>query len=119
MADNDGVLHVNLYMHDTVEVDQNTDVDMSMSDGPVGGSVAVNQDVELTQNADIDIDIEDELEERYLVNVRVETKQKADVDQDSLVSVKELNGHTYIDVDAIQTATVEQQTIVHADFAIV
>jgi hypothetical protein len=117
--DDEGVLHVQLYLHDTVDVDQHTDVDMSIGDGPPGGSVSAIQDVELNQNADINIDVEDELEERYLVNVQVETKQKADVDQDALVDVKHLNGHTDIDVDAIQTATVEQQTIVHADFALV
>ncbi len=117
--DNDGVLHVELYLHDTIEVDQDTDVYMKISDGPPGGSVEINQDVELVQNIDIDVDIEDDLEERYLVNVQVGTLQDADVDQDAVVGVKDLNGHTDVDLNAIQTAAVEQQTFVHADFVLV
>ena len=71
------------------------------------------------KNIDIDVDIEDDLEERYLVNVQVGTLQDADVDQDAVVGVKELNGHTDVDLNAIQTAAVEQQTFVHADFVLV
>ena len=117
--DVDGVLYVDLFLHDAVEIDQDTTVDMQISDGPLGGTVEVNQDIELTQDVDIDIDIEDDLEERYIVKVQVETLQQANVDQDVVVDVKEWNGEIDIDVDATQTASVDQQTIVQADFALI
>lgn len=117
--DVDGVLYVDLFLYDAVEVEQDTTVDMRISDGPPGGTVEVNQDIEMTQDVDIDIDIEDDLQERYLVKVQVETLQQANVDQDVVVDVKEWNGEIDMDVDATQTAAVDQQTIVQADFALI
>ncbi len=117
--DTDGVLYIYLFLHDAVEVEQETTVDMRISDGPHGGTVDVSQDIEITQDVDIDIDIEDDLEERYIVKVEVETLQRAEVDQDVVVDVREWNGEIDMNVDAGQTATVDQQTIVQADFVLV
>jgi hypothetical protein len=117
--DVNGVLYVDLFLHDAVEVEQHTTVDMRISDGPFGGTVEVNQDIEMTQDVDIDIDIEDDLEERYIVKVQVDTLQQADVDQDVVVDVKECNGETEMDIYATQMAAVDQQTIVQADFALI
>ncbi len=117
--DVDGVLYIDLYLHDSVEIEQDTTIDMELSDGPAGATVLLDQDVQITQDVDIDIDIEDELEERYIVKVQVDTIQQADVDQDAIVGVKNVNGDLETDIDAIQTANVEQQTIVHADFVMV
>jgi hypothetical protein len=77
----------------------------------------VNQDIEINQDVDIDIDIEDDLEERYIVKVLVETLQQADVDQNAVVDVQQWNGEIDMDVDATQTAIIDQQTIIQVDFA--
>jgi hypothetical protein len=117
--DVDGVLHVDVFLRGSVEVEQDTTIDMEISDGPPGGTVEVNQDIEFDQDVDIDIDVEDELEERYVVKAYVEALQQADADQDAVVDVNDWNGEIDIDVDAAQTAVVDQQTIVQVDFALV
>lgn len=119
LSDEGGVLYVDLYVKDIIDVEQDTIVDMRVQDGPAGGTIDVDQDVELTQNVDVDIDIESDLEERYIVQVQVETLQLADVDQDVVVDARNTNGEVEMDVDSMQTAFVEQQTIVHADFTLV
>ena len=117
--DVDGVLHVDVFLRDSVEVEQDTTIDMLISDGPPGGTVEVSQDIELDQDVDIDIDVEDELEERYVVKAYVEALQQADVDQIAVVDINHWNGEIDMDVDATQTAVVDQQTIVQVDFALV
>ena len=103
----------------SVEVEQDTSVDARISDGPPGGTVEVNQNIEMDQDVNIDVDIEDELEKRYLVNVDVVVRQEVDADQDAVVDIKDLNGEIDMDLDAIQTAAVDQHTIVEADFALI
>jgi hypothetical protein len=117
--DVDGVLYVDLFLCDSIEVEQDTIVDVRIGDGPPGGTVEVNQNIEMDQDVNIDVDIEDELEERYVVDVDVLVGQKIDADQDAFVDIKDWNGEIDMDLDAIQTATVDQQTIVQADFALV
>lgn len=117
--DIDGVLYVDLYLRDAIEVEQDTSIDMRIGDGPPGGTVAVNQNIELDQDVDISIDIEDELEERYIIEVTIEIRQQADVDQDAIVDIGDLNGEIDMNVDAIQTASIEQQTLVQADFLLI
>ncbi|HEV2900691.1 MAG TPA: hypothetical protein VGX71_23200 [Pseudaminobacter sp.] len=116
--DIDGVLYVDLFLHDSIEIEQDTTVDMRISDGSPGGKVGVNQDLEFDQEVDIDIDIEDELKERYIVKVTVESLQEVDAEQDVAVAIRYLNGEIDLDVDAVQLAAVEQQTIVQADFSL-
>ncbi|NGO52213.1 hypothetical protein [Allomesorhizobium camelthorni] len=116
--DVDGILYVDLFLHDSIEIEQDTTVDMRISDGSPGGTVEVNQDLEFDQEVDIDIDIEDELKERYIVKVTVESLQEVDAEQDVAVAIRYLNGEIDMDVDAVQTAAVEQQTIVQADFSL-
>ena len=116
--DIDGVLYVDLFLRDSIEVEQDTTLDMRISDGSPGGTVEVNQDMEFDQEVDIDIDIEDELEERYIVKVDVEAIQEVDAEQDAVVDIKDWNGEIDMDVYAVQTAAIEQQTIVQADFAL-
>ena len=116
--DVDGVLYVDLFLRDSIEIEQDTTLDMRISDGSPGGTVEVNQDIELDQTVDIDIDIEDELEERYVVKVNVATLQEVDVEQDAAVDINNWNGEIDMDVNAVQTAVVEQHTIVQADFSL-
>ena len=117
--DVDGVLHLDVFLQDFVEVEQHTTMDVRISDGPPGGTVDVNQHIELDQDVDIDIDIEDELEERYAVKAHVDVLQQADAYQDADVDIEDWNGKIDIDVDAAQTAIIEQQTVVQVDFALV
>ena len=49
----------------------------------------------------------------------VEALQQADADQIAVVDVNDWNGEIDMDVDAAQTAVVDQQTIVQVDFALV
>jgi len=117
--DVDGVLHVDVFLRDSVEVEQDTTIDVRISDGPPGGTVEVNQDIELDQDIDVDIDIEDELEERYAIQAHVDVLQQADAHQDAIVDINDWNGEIDVDVDATQTAAIDQQTIVQVDFAVV
>jgi hypothetical protein len=116
--DEDGVLYIDLFVRDLIEVEQDTTLDARITDGPQGGIVEVNQAIELDQDVDIDIDIEDELEERYVIDVSVEVRQDVDADQDAVIAISDHDGAIDVDLDAIQTAEVDQETIVRADFAL-
>lgn len=116
--DTDGVLFIDVFLRDSIEVEQDTTLAMRIDDGPQGGTVEINQDLEIDQDVDIDIDIEDDLEERYIIKVAVETVQQVDADQDAVVDISDVNGGIDMDVDATQTVAVDQETIVRADFAL-
>ena len=116
--DVDGVLYVDLFLRDSIEIEQDTTLDVRISDGSPGGTVQVNQDIELDQTVDIDIDVEDELEERYVVKVDVASLQEVDARQEAAVDITNWNGEIDMDIDAVQTAVVEQHTIVQADFSL-
>lgn len=116
--DDNGVLYVDVFLHDSISVEQDTTVDMQISDGSLGGTVDIQQDIELDQDVNIDIDIEDELEERYVIRLDVEVLQDVDAAQDAIVDITERNGEIDMDVEAMQTASVDQEIIVRADFAL-
>ncbi|WP_147707754.1 hypothetical protein [Microvirga massiliensis] len=118
ILDVDDVLHVDVFLRDSVEVEQDTTLGLSITDGPPGGNVAISQDIELDQNVDIDIDIEDELEEHYGITVAVNILQEADTDQDAVVDIVDHDGEIDMDIEAIQTAFVDQETLVRIDFAL-
>jgi hypothetical protein len=117
--DADGVLYLDLYVRDSIEIEQTTTLDMWITDGPPGGTVQVHQDVELEQDVDIDIEIEDDLEERYAIKVDIDVIQEVDADQDAAIDVAYANGGIDMDVDAVQTAAVDQETVAQIDFALV
>ncbi len=117
--DEDGVLYVDVFLRDAVEVEQDTAIDIEISDGPPGGTVEVNQDLELDQDVHVQIDIEDDLEERYIIKTSVDVIQTVDADETAIVGITERDGEIDLDVDAMQTAFVDQETIVHADFTLV
>lgn len=117
--DEDGVLYVELFLRDAIEVEQDTAIDMEISDGPPGGTVEVNQFIELDQDVHVQIDIEDELEERYIITTKVDVVQAAYADETAVVGVTGRDGEIDLDVDASQTAFVDQETVVHADFVMV
>ena len=115
--DVDGVLYVDLFLKDSVAVEQDTSLDLKIGDGPPGGSVAIDQTLEMDQDVDINIDIEDDLEERYLVKVDIDVRQDVDADQDAAVDITDHDGEIDMDVDAFQTAFVDQETTARIDFA--
>ncbi|KAB0268868.1 hypothetical protein [Microvirga brassicacearum] len=115
----DGVLYVDLYVSDSIEIEQDTKLDMWITDGPPGGTVQVHQDIELEQDVDIDIQIEDDLEERYAIKVDIDVIQEVDADQDAAIDVAYANGEIDMDVDAVQMAAVDQETVAQIDFALV
>lgn len=116
--DEGDVLYIDVFLLDSVEVEQDTTLDMRIGEGPPGGTVEVNQDLDLDQDVDIDIDIEDELEARYIVKVDVEIRQEVDAEQNAVVDITDFNGEIDMDVDATQTAAIDQETIVRADFTL-
>lgn len=116
--DEDDVLHIDVLLRDWVDVEQDTDLEVWIGDGPAGGMVEVNQDLELDQDVDIDIDIEDDLEARYIVKVDVEIVQDVDAEQAAVVDITDFYGEIDVDVDATQTAMIDQETIVRADFTL-
>jgi hypothetical protein len=116
--DEGDVLYIDVFLLDSVEVEQDTTLDMRIGEGPPGGTVEVNQDLDLDQDVDIDIDIEDELEARYIVKVDVEILQEVDAEQNAVVDITDFNGEIDMDVDATQTAAIDQETIVRADFTL-
>ncbi|PSH69450.1 hypothetical protein CU102_08720 [Phyllobacterium brassicacearum] len=117
--DEDGVLYVDVFLRDAIEVDQDTTIDVEISDGPPGGTVEINQDIELDQDVHVQVDIEDDLEERYIIRTSVDVVQSVDADETAVVGITGRDGETDIDIDAVQTAYVDQETIVHADFTLV
>jgi hypothetical protein len=119
IRDEDGVLYLNVFLRDRIEVEQDTMIDMHAGEGPAGARVEVNQDIELDQDVDIDIDIEDDLEERYVIDVRIDVRQEVATDQDAIVAISDCNGEIDMDVEATQVATVDQETVIRADFALV
>ncbi|MFU0504449.1 hypothetical protein [Pseudaminobacter sp. NGMCC 1.201702] len=119
IREEDGVLYLDVFLRDRIEVEQDTVIGMHVGDGPAGGTVEVSQDIELDQDVDIDIDIEDDLEERYVIDVRIDVRQEVATDQDAIVAVSDDSGEIDMDVEATQVATVDQETIIRADFALV
>jgi hypothetical protein len=117
--DEDGTLFVDVFLRDSIDIEQDTAINLQISNGPLGGTVEVNQVIELDQDVDIQIDIEDDLEQRYIVNASVEVRQTVDVDHDAVVGITDRDGEIDLDVDAVQNAFVDQETIVHADFALI
>ena len=89
--DENNVLYVDLFMRDSVEVDQTTSVRIGTSDNGQGGSVVVEQSVDADQSFGLDIDIEDELEERYRMSVDVAVLEQLYTDQDVDLDIV---GHT-------------------------
>ncbi len=117
--DEDGVLYVDVFLRDAIEVEQDTTIDVEISDGPPGGTVEINQDIEMDQDVHVQVDIEDDLEERYIIRTSVDVVQSVDADETAVVGITGRDGETDIDIDAVQTAYVDQETIVHADFTLV
>jgi hypothetical protein len=116
--DEDGVLYIDLVLRDSIEIEQDTSIGFQLGEGLHGGTVEVDQNIDLEQNIDIDIDIEDELEERYVIKVEIGVVQEVAVAQQATVDIAISNDDIDVAVDAVQTATVDQQTIALVDFAI-
>jgi hypothetical protein len=115
----DGVLYVDLYLRNEVDINQDTEIDLMM-DGWSGPSfVGVDNNLDVRQHANVDVDIEDDLEEKFAIKVAVGLKQAIDVDQVGDVDVTYADGAFGVDVDALQTATIEQDTTLKIDFAVI
>ena len=104
-------------MSDSIEIEQDTNVGISITDGPPGGVVEVSQDMTLDQDVDVDIDIEDDLADRYVVTVAIDVTQEIDTDQDANVDADYENGELDLDIEATQMAAVDQEMIAQIDFA--
>ena len=92
--DVDGVLYVDVFLRDSIEIEQDTTLDMHIGDGSPGGSVEVSQDIEMDQTVDIDIDVEDELEERYVVKVNVERCRRPTSNRIASIDITNWNGES-------------------------
>jgi uncharacterized protein YdeI (BOF family) len=117
--DEDGVLYVDLYLRDVIEVDQDTSVLFNMYDGFGDNDLVIIQDLDMDQDVDVDIDVEDELEERYDVKVDVSVLQDADADEDANLHITNHAGELEVDLEANQVANIDQETFVKIDFALV
>jgi hypothetical protein len=117
--DEDGVLYVDLYLRDVIEVDQDTSVLFNMYDGFGDNDLVIIQDLDMDQDVDVDVDVEDELEERYDVKVDVSVLQDADADEDANLHITNHSGELEVDLDANQVANIDQETFVKIDFALV
>ncbi|RDI59967.1 hypothetical protein [Microvirga subterranea] len=117
--DDDGVLYVDLYLRDVIEVDQDTSVLFNMYDGFGDNDLVIIQDLEMDQDVDVDVDVEDELEERYDVKVDVSVLQDADADEEANLQITNHAGELEVDLEANQVAHVDQETFVKIDFALV
>lgn len=117
--DEDGVLYVDLYLRDVIEVDQDTSVLFNMYDGFGDNDLVIIQDLDMDQDVDVDVDVEDELEERYDVKVDVSVLQDADADEEANLQITNHAGELEVDLEANQVAHVDQETFVKIDFALV
>jgi hypothetical protein len=119
--DEGDTVYIDFLMRDNVDVEQETSVTVSGTAGAEhgGGSVEVRQDLQTSQAAEIDIDIEDELEERYAINVLVSFVQQLETDQDlDLAITQDSTGHTDVTFDADQVVAIDHEAVVRIDFAL-
>lgn len=117
--ENNGVLYVDLYLKNNVDLEQDTELDLMM-DGWRGRSyVFVNNDLDVRQHTDIDVDIDDDLEEKFAIKVAIGVKQSIDVDQDADIDLSHSHNGLGVDVDATQVALIDQDTTLKIDFSVV
>jgi hypothetical protein len=117
--DEDGVLYVDLFLRDVIEVDQDTSVLFNLYDGFGDNDLVVIQDLEMDQDADVEVEIEDELEERYSVAVDVAVLQDVEADEEVDLRIANRAGDLEVDLEANQVATIDQETFVKLDFALI
>lgn len=117
--DEDGVLYVDLYVRNEVDIVQDTELDLMMDGWNGPSQFVVNNHLGIRQDVGIDVDIEDELEEKFAIKVAIGVKQAIDVDQDADIDVSYTENGFGFDVDAVQTATIDQDTTLRIDFAVV
>jgi hypothetical protein len=115
----EGVLYVDLYLKNEVDIAQDTELDLMMDGWNGKSQFFVNNDLDVRQHVDIDVDIEDELEEKFAIKVAIGVKQAIDADQDADIDVSYADSGFGVDVDAIQTATIDQDTTLRIDFSVV
>lgn len=115
----EGVLYVDLYLRNEVDIVQDTELDLMMDGWDGKSQFYVNNHLEVRQDVDVDVDIDDELEEKFAIKVAIGVKQAIDADQDADVDVNYTDGGFGIDVDAVQTATIDQDTTLRIDFSVV
>ncbi|ANY76890.1 hypothetical protein BB934_00545 [Microvirga ossetica] len=114
-----GVLYVDLHLRNEVDVEQDTELDLMMGGWNGGSLVYANNDLDVRQHTDVDIDIDDDLEEQFKIKVAVGIKQAIHTDQDADIDLTYANGAFGVDLDAIQTATIEQDTTLKIDFSVI
>ena len=114
-----GVLYVDLHLRNEVDVEQDTELDLMMGGWNGGSLVYANNDLDVRQHTDVDIDIDDDLEEQFKIKVAVGIKQAIHTDQDADIDLTYSNGAFGVDLDAIQTATIEQDTTLKIDFSVI
>ncbi|QRM28419.1 hypothetical protein [Microvirga sp. VF16] len=115
----EGVLYVDLYLRNEVDIVQDAELDLMMDGWDGKSQFFVNNDLDVRQNVDVDVDIEDELEEKFAIKVAIGVKQAIDADQDADIDINYADGGFGVDVDAIQTATIDQDTTLRIDFSVV
>jgi hypothetical protein len=115
----EGVLYVDLHLRNEVDIAQDTELDLMMDGWNGKSQFLVNNDLEVRQHVDVDVDIEDELEEKFAIKVAIGMKQAIDADQDADINVSYADGGFGVDVDAVQTATIDQDTTLRIDFSVV
>jgi hypothetical protein len=115
----EGVLYVDLYLKNEVDIAQDSELDLMMDGWNGKSQFFVNNDLDVRQHVEIDVDIKDELEEKFAIKVAIGVKQAIDADQDADIDVSYADGGFGVDVDAIQTATIDQDTTLRIDFSVV
>lgn len=114
-----GILYVDLFLRNDVDLEQNTDLDLMMDGWQGDSQFLVNNDLDVRQNTDVDVDIEDELEEKFAIKVAIGIKQAISINQDADIEVSYADGGFGVDVEATQTAAIDQDTILKIDFAVI
>ena len=117
--DEDGVLYVDLHIRNEVDIVQDTELDLMMDGWNGPSQFIVNNHLDIRQDVGIDVDIEDELEEKFAIKVAIGVKQAIDVDQDADIDVSYTENGFGFDIDAVQTATIDQDTTLRIDFAVI
>ncbi|MCG7394906.1 hypothetical protein MHY87_18570 [Microvirga sp. ACRRW] len=114
-----GILYVDLYVRNEVDIEQDTELDLMMGGWTGPSWIVANNDLDVRQTTDVDVDIADDLEEKFSIKVAIALKQLIDVDQDADVDVTYADGAFGIDVDAVQTANIDQDTTLKIDFSVI
>jgi len=114
-----GILYVDLWLKNEVDLEQDTELDLMMGGWNGESRILADNHLAVRQHTDVDVDIDDDLEAQFDIKVAVGIKQAIRANQDADIDLSYTNGSLGVDVDATQTALIDQDTTLKIDFSVI